>query len=263
MPDDIARWLTGHARPLGTLTPGAPHDDLEPLGDALRDVRIVGLGESTHGTREFFRLKHRIAEFLVREAGFTTLALEAGASATRALDTYVRHGTGDPTRLIPAWDFGLGAPRRCSTSSSGCAPTTAICPRTGRCASSAWTPSAAPTPSKHSPPTCTKWPLSRRRTYANWSHWPRAHPAAHPDPQQALLHRAEALAGLHPPAHQRPSPPQATPWLHTPHTQRSFGAAVPRFTYRFHVAPSPRPTTTTASPSSPARTAPGACRRGM
>ncbi|WP_330477308.1 erythromycin esterase family protein [Streptomyces platensis] len=35
-----------------------------------------------------------------------------------------------------------------------------------------------------------------------------AHPAAHPDPQQALLHRAEALAGLHPPAHQRPSPPK-------------------------------------------------------
>lgn len=26
-------------------------------------------------------------------------------------------------------------------------------------------------------------------------------------------------------------------WLRTPHMQRSFGAAVPRFVYRFHVAP--------------------------
>lgn len=217
MPDDIARWLTGHARPLGTLTPGAPHDDLEPLGDALRDVRIVGLGESTHGTREFFRLKHRIAEFLVREAGFTTLALEAGASATRALDTYVRHGTGDPTRLIPAWDFGLGAPRRCSTSSSGCAPTTAICPRTGRCASSAWTPSAAPTPSKHSPPTCTKWPLSRRRTYANWSHWPRPTP-----PHTPTRNKPSCIAPKPSPdyTHLRtndPAPPSHSMAAHPPH----------------------------------------------
>ncbi|WP_215448255.1 erythromycin esterase family protein [Streptomyces sp. ATCC 21386] len=105
MPDDIARWLTEHARPLSTLTPGAPADDLEPLRDILRGVRIVGLGESTHGTSEFFRLKHRIIEFLVREAGFGVLAMEASESAAHALDTYVRHGTGDPARLVARLGF--------------------------------------------------------------------------------------------------------------------------------------------------------------
>lgn len=208
MPDDIARWLTEHARPLGTLAPDAPHDDLEPLGDALRDVRIVGLGESTHGTREFFQLKYRIAEFLVREAGFTTLALEAGASATRALDTYVRHGTGDPTRLITHLGFwtwrteemldlvqwlrthnrdlpedrqvrliGMD-PRRCTDSLEALAT---------------YLHQVAPEQAEN---VRELEPLAQ------------AHPAAHPDPQQALLHRAEALAGLHPPAHQRPSPPK-------------------------------------------------------
>lgn len=105
MPDDIARWLTEHAHPLGTLTPGTPAEDLKPLGAALRGTRIVGLGESTHGTAEFFRLKHRIVEFLVREEGFTTLAMEASQSAGHALDAYVRHGTGDPERLVAQLGF--------------------------------------------------------------------------------------------------------------------------------------------------------------
>ncbi|MGC9406080.1 erythromycin esterase family protein [Streptomyces sp. DZ1-3] len=105
MPDEIARWLAEHARPLDTLTPGAPTDDLKPLGVKLRGARIVGLGESTHGTREFFRLKHRIAEFLVCEEGFTTLAMEASESAARALDAYVRHGVGDPARLVARLGF--------------------------------------------------------------------------------------------------------------------------------------------------------------
>nr|WP_306432906.1 erythromycin esterase family protein [Streptomyces harenosi] len=87
------------------MTPGAPTQDLRPLGEALRGTRIVGLGESTHGTSEFFRLKHRIVEFLVREEGFTTLAVEASQSAARALDAYVRRGIGDPERLVARLGF--------------------------------------------------------------------------------------------------------------------------------------------------------------
>ncbi|MFJ6480198.1 MULTISPECIES: erythromycin esterase family protein [unclassified Streptomyces] len=105
MPDDMARWLNEHADRLNTLAPGAPVADLKPLGEALRGTRIVGLGESTHGTSEFFRLKHRIVEFLVREEGFTTLAMEASQSAARALDAYVRYGTGDPERLVARLGF--------------------------------------------------------------------------------------------------------------------------------------------------------------
>ncbi|MFD7915052.1 erythromycin esterase family protein [Streptomyces sp. NPDC059752] len=105
MPNDMVRWLKEHANPLSTLTPGAPAEDLKPLGEALRGIRIVGLGESTHGTSEFFRLKHRIVEFLVREEGFTTLAMEASQSAARALDAYIRYGTGTPERLVARLGF--------------------------------------------------------------------------------------------------------------------------------------------------------------
>ncbi|AIA02558.1 erythromycin esterase family protein [Streptomyces noursei] len=105
MPDEMARWLVEHARLLGSLSPGEPTEDLEPLRGMLNGVRVVGLGESTHGTSEFFRLKHRIVEYLVQEMGFNTLAMEASASAARALDAYVRYGTGDPAQLVARLGF--------------------------------------------------------------------------------------------------------------------------------------------------------------
>lgn len=103
--DGVDRWLTENALPLTKLSPGGPFDDLEPLRGVLRDVRVLGLGESTHGTREFFRLKHRILQFLVRDLGFTALAMEASESAARAVDSYVNGGKGDAARLIARLGF--------------------------------------------------------------------------------------------------------------------------------------------------------------
>lgn len=75
-----------------------PETDLAPdaLPDDLHDATVVALGEGTHGTREFFRLKHRLLRHLVTEAGVRTFAMEANAPEARALDEYVVHGRGDP-----------------------------------------------------------------------------------------------------------------------------------------------------------------------
>ncbi|MFE3249301.1 erythromycin esterase family protein [Streptomyces sp. NPDC059209] len=104
--DEVTAWLSRNAVPLsGGLAPGAPTTDLQPLKEVLDGVRIVGLGESTHGTREFFRLKHRLLEYLVTELGFTTLAMEASASAGPAVDAYVRGGVGDPAQVLTGLGF--------------------------------------------------------------------------------------------------------------------------------------------------------------
>ncbi len=50
--------LAGPEHPLNSLLPGVPTTDLQPLKSALDGIRIVGLGEATHGTREFFQVKH-------------------------------------------------------------------------------------------------------------------------------------------------------------------------------------------------------------
>ncbi|WP_415379215.1 erythromycin esterase family protein [Halosimplex sp. TS25] len=94
--EDIADRLRERTHSLETTDPGAPIADLDPLVERLRDVRVVGLGEATHGTREFFQLKHRLLRLLVEELGYRLFALEANFSETLAIDEYVVHGRGDP-----------------------------------------------------------------------------------------------------------------------------------------------------------------------
>ncbi|MFF7215147.1 erythromycin esterase family protein [Streptomyces sp. NPDC008238] len=102
-----AAWRARDVLPLNGLDAGAPFDDLRPLERSLRGVRIVGLGEATHGTGEFFRLKHRLLEFLVTELGFSVLAMEASASAGPAVDACVRRGVGDPVAALGGLGFWI------------------------------------------------------------------------------------------------------------------------------------------------------------
>lgn len=100
----VTRWLQRSAWPLKSRTVGSGFEDLQPLKETLKDVRIVGLGEATHGTREFFQFKHRMVEFLVRELGFTVFALEVQYFKCLPLNEYVLHGSAsdDPVKLVKA-----------------------------------------------------------------------------------------------------------------------------------------------------------------
>ena len=85
--------------------PAADLDDLAPLEDTLADARIVGLGEATHGTREFFQLKHRLIRFLVERLDYRLVAMEANFAETLAIDEYVVHGRGDPRDALDGIRF--------------------------------------------------------------------------------------------------------------------------------------------------------------
>ncbi|GAB7093597.1 erythromycin esterase family protein [Halolamina litorea] len=69
---------------------GTGEVDSAPYPPALADAEIVGLGEATHGTRECFRHKARLIQWLVADCGFRTVGFEAGAAAATALDAFVR-----------------------------------------------------------------------------------------------------------------------------------------------------------------------------
>jgi len=92
----LADRLSERTVPIGTTDPDADPDDLAPLADRFADARVVGLGEATHGTREFFQAKHRLIRFLVERLDYRLVALEANFSETLAIDEYVVHGRGDP-----------------------------------------------------------------------------------------------------------------------------------------------------------------------
>ncbi len=68
-------WIKQHALVLNTTDPNAPLDDLRPLQPLVGTASIVGLGEATHGSHEFFTMKQRLLEFLVQHMGFTLFAM--------------------------------------------------------------------------------------------------------------------------------------------------------------------------------------------
>jgi erythromycin esterase len=95
-----AGWLTNHAWRLETTQPGAPLRDLEPLRAVVGNAGVVGLGDGTHGTHEYFELKLRAIEYLVRELGFTAVAMEAPFADWTQLNDYVLGGPGDPRTIL-------------------------------------------------------------------------------------------------------------------------------------------------------------------
>jgi len=108
-PEAVKVWLARNAVPLKGVEAGRKTEDLQPLKKFLRGVSVVGLGEATHGTHEFFQLKHRLVEFLVKEMGYTVFLIEASQPATRKINEYVLEGKGDRDGALAgqglwAWD---------------------------------------------------------------------------------------------------------------------------------------------------------------
>ena len=91
-------WLAANAIRLNTVEAGHGFADMQPLKKIVDKARIVSLGEATHGTREFFQLKHRMLEFLVSEMGFNIFAIEATMPESFDINEYVLTGKGDPVK---------------------------------------------------------------------------------------------------------------------------------------------------------------------
>ncbi len=98
-------WLKANAIRLNTVEAGNGFADMQPLKKIIGDARIVALGEATHGSREFFQLKHRMLEFLATEEGFTIFSIEANMPEAYRLNDYVLNGNGDPAKLIAGMYF--------------------------------------------------------------------------------------------------------------------------------------------------------------
>ncbi|KNE83023.1 MULTISPECIES: erythromycin esterase family protein [Streptomyces] len=96
----VLRALERAARPLRSTEPYGSSRDLRPLSRMVGDARVVGLGEATHGSHEFFSMKHRVFRHLVEEKGFRTFSLEAPWGTGMRLNDYVLHGKGDPRQIM-------------------------------------------------------------------------------------------------------------------------------------------------------------------
>ncbi|MFE0178184.1 erythromycin esterase family protein [Streptomyces sp. NPDC059002] len=107
---DPVRALDRIAHPLRSAEPGTGTADLRALGVMVGDAKVVGVGEATHGSHEFFALKDRLFRHLVEQKGFTTFALEISWSAGLRIDDYLQRGDGDRTARQVVHEVMAGSP---------------------------------------------------------------------------------------------------------------------------------------------------------
>ena len=92
---ELNDWLT----PLGASPLELTDNELNFL-DQLSFAKIVGLGEATHGTREFFQMKHRIFQYLVENLNHKAFGFEADFAECIYINNYVTKGEGDLEDLM-------------------------------------------------------------------------------------------------------------------------------------------------------------------
>lgn len=82
--------------------------EFDALLDRIGDAKIVLLGEATHGTSEFYRMRERISQELIARKGFRFVAVEGDWPDVARLDHYVRHFEYPPSEWtafarFPTW----------------------------------------------------------------------------------------------------------------------------------------------------------------
>lgn len=93
-------WLKENSIPFASVNPQETNSDLLPLKDVIGSARLVGLGEATHGNKEFSQVKHRMLKFLVEEMDFDGLIMEVPQEPAKNIDNYIKTGEGDPKKLL-------------------------------------------------------------------------------------------------------------------------------------------------------------------
>jgi erythromycin esterase-like protein len=105
-PDELVRQIGSASLPLQSVDAGTGFADLEPLRKIWQGARMVALGEATHGTSEFFRMKHRLTEFLVTQMGFRHFAMELDPDEAKGIEAYIQGGAGGNPMVRLSWPWG-------------------------------------------------------------------------------------------------------------------------------------------------------------
>src|SRR5213082_2165891 len=95
----LLREIRAAAQPLAAL------DDLDALVSAIGDARIVLMGEATHGTCEFYRLRALLTRRLIEERHFDAVAVEADWPAALRASRWVQGDERDAGAVEALTDF--------------------------------------------------------------------------------------------------------------------------------------------------------------
>jgi protein-L-isoaspartate(D-aspartate) O-methyltransferase len=102
--ESLPSLITYHAEAFSTLEEAS----LDPLLKRIGKARVVLIGEASHGTSEFYRMRALITRRLIEEKNFNIVAAEADWPDAARIDHYVRHRDTPPSEWtafarFPTW----------------------------------------------------------------------------------------------------------------------------------------------------------------
>src|SRR6056297_3044305 len=96
--------LNNIVTPLNGLSPLDEYPDIDVF-NRFGDASVIGLGEATHGTKEFFELKHRLIKYFVENHGFRILGFEADMGETIYINRFITKGIGTIDEVMKKMHF--------------------------------------------------------------------------------------------------------------------------------------------------------------
>ncbi|MEO8564459.1 MAG: erythromycin esterase family protein [bacterium] len=101
-------WARKTAIPIGSFDERDSRLDPARVGSFTRDTRVVGIGESVHGTHELMLLKSRMTEQLILHGRVSAVVLESGLAEGRVIDAWVTRQTDSTPDFARSLSYGWG-----------------------------------------------------------------------------------------------------------------------------------------------------------
>lgn len=98
--------LNRHISKIEDVSPSSSNSDMSPL-NYFSNKKIIGLGEATHGTKEFFQMKHKIFKYLVERYNYKVFGFEADMGECIYIDRFICKGIGTIEETIRKMHFGI------------------------------------------------------------------------------------------------------------------------------------------------------------
>ncbi len=89
------RLLKSHIYPIAKDALKNDSSEFVFLNEKLKKAEVIGLGEATHGTKEFFELKSSVFKYLVQNQNVKLFGIEANSAACYDINKYILTGEGD------------------------------------------------------------------------------------------------------------------------------------------------------------------------
>jgi erythromycin esterase-like protein len=97
--DSSVDWVNKNAYQLNSDTI-SDNKDLTFLSKELKNKSIIGLGEASHGTQEFYYQKKRIIQYLTSKERYKIIGFECPQINIEPINQYLQNGSGDLSGML-------------------------------------------------------------------------------------------------------------------------------------------------------------------